>query len=195
LITPLTIDSDYVAGIQMQIAPRKYIYIFQVYLPCVNHSNQIYCECLNNLYDLYNTYCEQGETIFLGDFNADIIFPKNSFRNRLLSQFAYDCNLYAVNTHESCIGPSNSYVSYDDRYSSLIDYVFVPTELLYFVTHCEIADDVCLNVSRHRPILCCLNFEIHVDDNISDLKKCINWKAANSDHGLQYCDTLCETLS
>ena len=194
MITPLSIDSDCICGIQMQLAPGKYIYVFQVYLPCVNHSNEKYYDSLSCLYDIYNMYCDQGETIFLGDFNADIKTAIGSYRKRLLCQFVADCNLFAVNMHSSCVGPHNSYVSYDDRYTSLIDYVFIPIELFDSVNHCEVADDACLNISRHRPIVFCIDILMHVDKPIDIMKCSINWKSVNNNHILQYCNLLGEAL-
>ena len=37
-ITPLSIDDDIIVGVQLQIAPFVHAFIFQVYLPCSNHS-------------------------------------------------------------------------------------------------------------------------------------------------------------
>jgi exonuclease III len=38
IIMPLDIDDNRVVGIQIQLMPGKYVYVFQVYLPCRNHS-------------------------------------------------------------------------------------------------------------------------------------------------------------
>ena len=40
-VSPLEID-DRITGLQLQISPSNYVFIFQVYLPCTNHSNVIY---------------------------------------------------------------------------------------------------------------------------------------------------------
>ena len=177
----------------MQLFPGQYIFVIQVYLLCVNHPNEKYYDSINNLYDVFNTYSDQGDTIFLGDFNADIQSQIHTYRQRLLYKFVNDCTLCAMNMHKSCIGPNNSYVSYDDKFTSLIDYVFVPCEISDCVCHCEVADDACLNVSMHRPILCCFDFIIHTDEPVAS-KKYINWKSAHNDHVMKYCESLDEAL-
>ena len=160
IITPLNIDNDRIVGMQLQLSTSNYLFIFQMYLPCVNHSYEKYCDYINVLYDLYNMYSDQGLVVFMGDFNARIKADVFSYRDNVLRSFMVDCNLCAVNTLDICQGPTNSYVSYDDMYTSLIDYICIPCDNIDFVTNCEIADDNCLNVSRHRPIFCCLNIVI-----------------------------------
>ena len=96
-----------------------------------------------------------------------------------------DCNLSAVNCLPLCHGPRNSFVSYDNQSVSMIDYVLFPVECIDFVMHCEIADDNCLNVSRHRPILCCIkctvsNSKPHIPEHN------INWKKANDAYVTTY---------
>ena len=69
-ITPLSIDGDIIVGVQLQIAPSVYAFIFQVYLPCSNHSVAVYKQYIDKLYDLLSLYSDQGITIFLGGYNA-----------------------------------------------------------------------------------------------------------------------------
>jgi len=75
-------------------------------------------------------------------------------------------------------------------YTSLIDYICIPCDNIDFVTHCEIADDNCLNVSRHRPILCCLSISIHPVETVGNMKQCFNWKRISNVHVLKYCESL-----
>jgi len=37
-VVPIDVDDDRIVGIQMQISSTEHMFIFQVYLPCVNHS-------------------------------------------------------------------------------------------------------------------------------------------------------------
>lgn len=179
-IVPLSIDSDFVVGIQLQLSPQYYVYIFQVYLPCTNHSVQTYIDCITFLYDLYYQYSDQGLTVFLGDFNARANRVDVS-RDRYLTNFIVDCNLCAINCLPMCHGPGNTFVTYDDLYTSMIDYVLLPIECTDLVVHCEIADDHCLNVSRHRPILCSIS--CHTLSSESQIRKSsTNWKRVNHDH-------------
>lgn len=69
-ITPLTIDDDRIACVQVQLSPGLFLFVFQVYLPYSNHPVEIYRHYIDTLYDLYNMYCTQGIAIFLGDYNA-----------------------------------------------------------------------------------------------------------------------------
>ena len=89
-----------------------------------------------------------------------------------------NCNLCHINLLNCCIGATDTYVSYDDSCMSTIDYIVMPFEIIDQITHCEVADDNCLNVSRHRPILCCLG--VNVDNAIAHdsyvSKGAINWK-------------------
>ena len=59
-IVPLELNDDWIIGIKLQISPSDYIFIFQVYLPCVNYSNDVYSEFISKLYDLYCIYSERG---------------------------------------------------------------------------------------------------------------------------------------
>ena len=79
-------------------------------------------------------------------------------------------------------------MSYDERFTSLIDYICLPTECKDLVSYCEVLDDDCLNVSRHMPILLQLNiclydkFIPYQNDNLYK----INWKRITDDMILQY---------
>jgi len=48
-ITPLSIDDDIIVGVQLQIAPFVHAFIFQVYLPCSNHSVAVYKQYIDKL--------------------------------------------------------------------------------------------------------------------------------------------------
>ena len=42
----LSIDNDTIVGIQLHISPGNFVFIFQVYLPCSNHNNEKYNDCI-----------------------------------------------------------------------------------------------------------------------------------------------------
>ena len=50
----------------------SYIYLFQVYLPCSNHSVQPYRQYIEKLADILSIYSEKGVVIVIGDFNANL---------------------------------------------------------------------------------------------------------------------------
>ena len=66
-------------------------------------------------------------------------------------------------------------MSYDKVSKSLIDHVFLSSDLTSSVNYCNIFDDDCFNVSSHRPIVFAIeisNFDcVKPDVNIS-----VNWK-------------------
>ncbi len=152
-ITPVDIDDDNIAGIQMQISANDYMYMFQVYLPCSNHSIDIFADYIWRLYDIYNKYADNGTVVFMGDFNADISISANNPRTRLLRRLLIDCNMLAVNTLPECRGSNCTFVSYDSTCRTTIDYICLPVETADLVLFSEIIDDDCLNVSRHKPVL------------------------------------------
>lgn len=176
-IVPLNIDDDRIIGIQLQTSPGQFIFIFQLYLPCVNSPIRNYRQYIDSLYDLWNMYSESGTVLFLGDYNAQIDTSSNRTRDVLLCKFLTDTNLIPVNTLPSCKGAKFSYVSYDNEFHTLIDFICVPVEFLDCVRTCEIIDDNCLNVSRHRPVLAnllILSNNIHGETIENDTG--INWR-------------------
>ena len=42
-------------------------------MPSANHNNAVYSSYIDKLFDLWNTYSENGICVFLGDFNAKFI--------------------------------------------------------------------------------------------------------------------------
>ena len=152
MITPLPIEDDHIIGIQFQVHPQLYVFIFQVYLPCTNHSISVFTEYIDKLYNLWYMYSEIGVPIFIGDFNANLLKTRVDSRVQYLKNFLRDTHCTAVNTLPICRGAKNSFVSYDGCHSSMIDYVCLPNDYIDCVSECVILDDNSLNVSRHRPI-------------------------------------------
>ena len=91
------------------------------------------------------------------------------------------CNLFPVNCLPLCSSAKLSYVSYDNKYETLIEFVCVPLEVHDIVTKCEIVDDHCLNVSRHTHVYVQfvverVSLQNQCYDDDSDIKlACINW--------------------
>ena len=93
-------------------------------------------------------------------------------------------NLVAINSLSNCQGASYSYVSYDGSSQTLIDFICTPIEILDLIQYCEIVDDQCLNVSRHRPVICRLaihGLDIH-PTTIINPESSINWKRVQNEH-------------
>jgi len=81
LLFPLIFDNNIVC-IKLQLVPSQYMYIFQIYLPCTNHRLEVYSKCIDALYDLFNTYCDKGIVLILGDINAKLNKGVTSLRDK-----------------------------------------------------------------------------------------------------------------
>ncbi|WAQ95794.1 hypothetical protein MAR_028484, partial [Mya arenaria] len=99
-----------------------------------------------------------GVVSFLGDFNAKYDFESLNPRDK----FFNDTNVLPLNTLPLCTGALFTYVSYDDNYQTLIDFICMPIETVDMFTNCEIIDDHCLNVSRHRPVFAILHVPLNI---------------------------------
>jgi hypothetical protein len=197
-ISPIDIDDDRIVGIQLQLSPSQFVFFFQVYLPCRNHAIACFREYIDKLYDIWNMYCQHGLVIFMGDFNSSFLnSATNDSRNTYLLNLANLCNIVPVNSLSCCTGASSTFVTYDNQFTSTIDYIFMPAEYVDTVAHCEILDDDCLNVSRHRPVLCTVNlplaeepcdYSLQNDSNVS-------WKKVTQEHIDTYLAAIHSTLS
>ena len=159
-ITTLDIDSDRMCGIQYRICSNRYIYFIQVYAPCSNYPVSIYRDFVDLLQTVISTYTDHGIVIVMGDKNAHLqgqrFIKATDYRGEYLLGMMNYFNLTSVNTQPLTSGASASFVSYGGLYESLIDHILLPTQRLDTVTYCTIQDDDVLNVSRHRPVICCL---------------------------------------
>ena len=98
LITHLPIDSGRIVGVQFSfqlIDMPVDIFIFSVYFPSTNYPIDDYKERLALLWALFETYCDSGLIIILGDLNGSLGLmegsrpcagPQNE-RGKLLSEF------------------------------------------------------------------------------------------------------------
>ena len=159
-ITTLDIDSDRMCGIQYRICSNRYIYFIQVYAPCSNYPVSIYRDFVDLLQTVISTYTDHGIVIVMGDMNAHLqgqrFIKATDYRGEYLLGMMNYFNLTSVNTQPLTSGASASFVSYGGLYESLIDHILLPTQRLDTVVYCTIQDDDVLNVSRHRPVICCL---------------------------------------
>ena len=126
-ITPITYDDDRIIGIRYEINSDACLYIFQIYLPCSNHSVPIFQDYIDQLNNILNLYSGKGVVIIMGDLNANILsnkFSRNlNIRSQHLLKFLADNNMMSANTLQLCTGASSSYVSYGGSSESLIDHI------------------------------------------------------------------------
>ena len=181
LITPLSFEDDRIIGLQLEISPALYIYIFQVYLPCSNHPIAKFRENIDKLGNLLGLYAEKGLVLIMGDFNTNMLTNQSMHvqnnRTRILAEFLSRNNLVSVNTLDFCTGARSSFVSYDNISETLIDHILFPIENVQLLNSCEICEDDALNVSRHRPImtkLCIPNLDPEPQTVPHSIN--INWK-------------------
>lgn len=164
-ISPLNLEDDRIIGVKYICNSECAFYFFQMYLPCSNHSMAAYTEYIDRLRNILYLYSERGIVVLLGDMNANLLpsaLESNiSGRSLHLMNFLQENNLISLNTLEFCTGAKSSFVSYDSSCESLIDHILFPIDKLCYVKECEICDDACLNVSRHRPIYCCMQTPVY----------------------------------
>ena len=196
-ITPLSFEDDRIVGLQYEISPSAYVYIFLVYFPCTNHPMASFYDYVDKLSNLLGLYSDKGIVIIMGDLNTNILpncLHTQNTRSRHMIDFLKSNNFVSLNTMDFCVGASSTFVSYDNTHESLIDHILFPIEELYCVTACEICDDEALNVSRHRPVVC----EVRLPTQGTEYTMCgpvsdfcnINWKRANEESIQRYRDKL-----
>ena len=126
-------------------------------------------------------YSEKGTVVLMGDMNVNMaptsIHAHATGRLSCFRDFMQDNSIVSVNMLGISLGAKSSYVSYDGRYESLLDHIIIPSDKLDLVESCEICEDDCLNVSRHRPVFCQLKLPQNQQHIVSpDCEQSINWK-------------------
>ena len=185
-IVPLFFDDDRIIGVKFVLNHNCSFCFFQVYLPCSNHPISSYRDYIDRLRNIMSLYSEKGTVVLMGDMNVNMaptsIHAHATGRLSYFRDFMQDNNSVSVNTLDICSGAKSSYVSYDGRYKSLLDHIIIPSDKLDLVESCEICEDDCLNVSRHRPVFCQLKLPQNQQQIVSPVcEQSINWKNANSD--------------
>ena len=66
--------------------------------------------------------------MFMGDFNFSVVDDKP--RRLLLRQFFSDSQNIPVNCLPACNDMKSTFVSYDDVYESVIDYICLPSDCI-----------------------------------------------------------------
>ena len=71
--TPLEeIDSDRIVGIRYEFGNNDPLFILGVYLPSSSHQMDVFNECLDYLWALYDSLSAKGFVIIMGDLNGDL---------------------------------------------------------------------------------------------------------------------------
>ena len=80
-ITPLSFENDRTIGLQLEISPLNYVYLFQFYLPCSNHPFASFYDYLDKLSNLLGLYFDKGMAIIMGDLNTNTLSTSSRIQN------------------------------------------------------------------------------------------------------------------
>jgi hypothetical protein len=190
-VAHMDIIDDRIIGIRLTIAKYEYMFILQVYLPTTSQPIEFYREYMLKLADLHSIYSPQGRVVIMGDFNAEL-YHMPVGRSKNFFDLLTTCQLFSANTRPYCNGPKATCTSYATGARSLIDHVLYPVSSEDTVCHCEIADDVAINVSNHQPVWLQLSLPIDpcntLPSNTTMVKTCYNWAKADVMALSRYCD-------
>ena len=82
IFTPLSFKDDRINGLQLEISPLNYVYLFQVYLPCSNYQMASFYDYLDKLSNLLGSYSDKGTVIIMGDLNTNILSNSSRIKNK-----------------------------------------------------------------------------------------------------------------
>lgn len=192
-VTILETNVKHFIGIQIVLNPGEYIFLFQVYLPCKNHSMNIYRNCLEDLENIICMYEDKGSLIIIGDYNTELASERltTSFnidsRGTLLLELLNKYSLKPINTLNICRGAKYSNVPYNTSRETLIDHAVISDRILSNILDCQILEDSALNVSTHRPIIFSLSIRTSYCPKTRVISpNIINWHNVKQEHIDQY---------
>ena len=88
---------------------------------------------MDKLQNILYLFSEKGIIIMIGDFNSHLPEANSGGRidNRSLcfNSLLRENNIFSINTSQLCTGPWSTFVTYDGRHESLIDYILIPEEI------------------------------------------------------------------
>ena len=124
-VTPLEeIDSDRIVGIRCEFGNNDPLFILGVYLPSSSHQMDVFNECLDYLWALYDSLSAKGLVIIMGDLNGDLgnslggrgKYEAND-RGLKILDFINFFNLCPVNLLPTSCGPLGTFVAHSGRHS------------------------------------------------------------------------------
>ena len=93
---------------------------------------------MDKLQNILYLFSEKGIIIMMGDFNSHLPEANSGGRidNRGLcfNSLLQENNIFSINTSQLCAGPRSTFVTYDGRHESLIDYILIPEEISRNIT-------------------------------------------------------------
>ena len=156
VIQYVDIDHDRIQGVSIHTNDTPLL-LFNVYMPSSNHSNVIYDECIEELYDIINASSDKGDCIVMGDFNCDIPGAKcinpTPIRSRTLCKLISDLNFVCIDNSSSCCGRNYTFDPVEDHsVTAHIDHILVHIDIVSRIKYCAIVDEA-QNPSDHLPII------------------------------------------
>ena len=153
-----------------------------VYLPSSDHTLEEYTTYLNELDCIICAYQTQGPVIVAGDFNAHL--PNFCLTPNTQGNLVYNLidrnHLYPV-PHTNPSNASNyTFFSGSNKYTSIIDYIFLDAEMAPHLISSKILDHHPLNLSDHLPISISLKIPNMRSRQCHPSSKSINWSKAIS---------------
>ena len=159
----MPIDSDRIIGVQFSFQLINIpvdIFIFSVYFPSTNYPIDEYKECLALLWALFETYCDSGLIIILGDLNGSLGLMEGSRpcastqseSGTLLLEFLENFTLFATNLDCQCTGPLETFSFDDGRYKSTVDYIILPKCFSHLIKASSVYLWESDNLSDHVPV-------------------------------------------
>ena len=136
------------------------IFIFSVYFPSTNYPIDECKEYLALLWALFETYCDSGQIIILGDLNGSLALmegsrpcagPQNQ-RGKLLLEFMENFTLFATNLDCQCTGPLKTFSFDDGRHKSTVDYTILPKSFSHLIKASSVYLWESDNLSDHVPV-------------------------------------------
>ena len=132
-----------------------------------------------------------SKCILLGDMNCNIYETNNRFTT-ILTSFLSDRNLICTYDLKADFPKNSAYSRFDLKRNSfsLLDYVFVSSDLCQFVDMVEITNPS-LNMSDLLPVMVSFSFDIESFTNGSNpLPRMIYWKKVNGETRSKYIETM-----
>ena len=185
-VAPLEeIDSDRIVGIRCEFGNNDPLFILGVYLPSSSHQMDVFNECFDYLWALYDSLSAKGSVNIMGHLNGDLgnslggrgKYEAND-RGLKILDFINFFNLCPVNLLSSSCGPLETFVAHSGRYKSTLDYILLPSCLFDSIIFCKTFDKSVDNASDHLPVT--LKTKYHFNSHTLDHNDAIQNHAIKS---------------
>ena len=157
-ITIVESDSDRIAALKITAHGFTW-FVIQIYLPCSSEPIEKFKSEVDKLNDVLALVQQGEQVIIMGDCNVRIdhtVIIHNT-REAYIAKMINNHSLFVVTRSDICTGSNYSFHPGANNSPSLIDHILVDENTISSIRKCNIIEDAPLNISRHLPILLCLN--------------------------------------